>query len=162
MIWIGVAAFALVLCTGVLPAQQPATNSLLVTVMDPSGAVIPGAGIRTTDQATGQLFEGVADQAGQAELHLPNGNLTVRVQARGFATWSSAGFDPACQTQLRVVMGLPTDDMVCSPCIGPPPYVTPEDSVQGSVPAVAAEISVLPLQTLSLRAKRLRLKAHAG
>ena len=157
------AAFAVVFCASVAFAQQSDLNKLVVTVQDQSSAVIPGAGVRVTEEGTNRIFDAVADQIGQAELHLPKGNFTVRVQARGFATWRREGFDPALQVQLHVTMVLPRGDIViCGPCIGPPPYVAPEDSVRDSDPAMAVEIQLIPLQTLNLRSRRLRLKTHAG
>jgi hypothetical protein len=161
MIPASIAAFAVVFCASVAFAQQSDLNKLIVIVRDQAGAVIPSAGVRATDESTGRIFDVVADGTGQAILHLPNGNFTVRVQAPGFETWSRAGLDPALQTQQQVTMRITNDNMVC-PCVGPPPDVVPEDSVRDSVPAVAAEIPLVPLQSLSLRAKRLRLKAHAG
>jgi hypothetical protein len=148
MIRVCIAAFTVVFYAVAIAAQTSEQNKLIVTVQDGSSAVIPGAGVRAVEEGTNRIFDAVADQAGQAELHLPKGNFTVRVQARGFATWTSAGFDPArLTTHLQVTMSLSTGgDVVCNPCAGQMPDVAPEDSVQGSVPAVSAEIPVLQLQ----------------
>ena len=57
------------------------------TVLDPSGAVIPGAHVELTSISDGKVRNAVADATGQFTLSaIPPGKYKVRVSAQGFAT----------------------------------------------------------------------------
>ena len=65
---------------------QATTGQILGQVTDPTGAVIRGARITTTDEAKGVKFTGVTDGAGNyTVLSLPPGIYSVTVSAPGFA-----------------------------------------------------------------------------
>jgi len=73
-------------CACLAFAQGGATGAISGTVQDASGAVVSGAKIRITSEATGQQVRELAsDEAGifTATL-LPVGNYTVEVNATGF------------------------------------------------------------------------------
>src|SRR5207237_9885938 len=67
-------------------AQSPNTSSLLVTVVDKDGAVLPGAAIELTNEGTGAARNGLSGIDGTADFAaLPvNGIYLVRVQHPGF------------------------------------------------------------------------------
>jgi hypothetical protein len=72
-------------------AQVNATGTLLGTVTDKSGAVVPGAAVKAANKDTGLIREAVTNGAGQYRFDLlPAGTYEVRVTMQGFA---SAVFD---------------------------------------------------------------------
>src|SRR5215831_14664913 len=78
---------ALLLASLYLNAQVNATGTLLGTVTDKTGAVVPGASVRTTSKNTGLSRDAVTNEAGQYRFDLlPSGNYEVRVTMKGFAT----------------------------------------------------------------------------
>jgi len=67
-------------------AQVNATGTLLGTVTDPSGAVVPGAAVKATNTGTGLVRESKSNDAGQYRFDLlPAGTYSVRVSMKGFA-----------------------------------------------------------------------------
>ena len=81
-----IAALLLLAASSNAFAQATASASLVGTVTDKSGAVIPGASVRITAKATGMTQEKPSDSAGFFRFDLlPAGVYTVRVQQPGFA-----------------------------------------------------------------------------
>jgi hypothetical protein len=85
------AACLLLVCLILAPpaahAQQPATATLSGIILDPNGAVIPGAQVTATQKATGVQRETVTNDQGLYVLtNLPPGEYEIRVKATGFAT----------------------------------------------------------------------------
>lgn len=87
--------FAFILCISLttfalLPASAQstvATGSIQGTVTDPNGAVVPGAAITITNQATGQASKLTSSSSGTyASGALIPGTYTVRIEAKGFQT----------------------------------------------------------------------------
>lgn len=78
--------FCLVLtCTAI--AQSTFRGGLAGTVVDPQGAIIPGATVSVTNVATGQVYKAVSTSAGDYAIQdLPLGDYTVTVSFTGFAT----------------------------------------------------------------------------
>src|SRR5260370_8938243 len=75
-------AFILWLCP--LRAQQT-TATLLGTVVDPSGAAVPGVTIRVSNLATNIKRETTTDQAGNYSIpYLPAGNYHLTATHEGF------------------------------------------------------------------------------
>jgi len=72
-------------------AQAGGTTSTLAgTVVDTSGAVIPGADVLAKDNATASEYRSVTDQVGRFTIpSLPPGTYTVTVTLQGFKTWSA-------------------------------------------------------------------------
>ena len=57
------------------------------TVTDSSGAVLPSANIKATNDATGLVYSAISSSAGEFSLpYLPLGDYTVEVSASGFQT----------------------------------------------------------------------------
>ena len=68
-------------------AQTSTTGSLTGTVTDPSGAVISGATVTITDNATGAVRTATTDANGGYKFSLlPPGNYDVKFSATGFKT----------------------------------------------------------------------------
>jgi len=69
-----------------LLAQVNATGTLMGTVTDPSGAVVPGADVKAVNQDTGLNRETKTNEAGQYRFDLlPAGTYQVRIVSKGFA-----------------------------------------------------------------------------
>jgi len=82
------ALFSCVLLAFCAPlVQGQATASFSGTVSDKAGAVISGANVRVTSQATGLTREIKTDDSGHYIVPLlPNATYTLHVEAPGFAT----------------------------------------------------------------------------
>ena len=66
---------------------QGNVGTLNGTVLDATGAVIPGASVTVTDNATGVENRATTTSAGAYTLpYLPQGTYTIRVTAAGFRT----------------------------------------------------------------------------
>lgn len=77
-------AFVVALASGVF--AQTSTTSLRGTVLDPSGAVVPGAQITLNNEATGFQVAKVTNPNGEYNfLQIPPGKYTVTVNQSGFA-----------------------------------------------------------------------------
>jgi len=84
--WLGVVVAVLSLTIAAL-SQGGATGAITGTVQDPSGAFVPGADVRITNQDTGVIVRTAKTDANgsfTAPL-LPAGTYTVTVQGGGFA-----------------------------------------------------------------------------
>jgi len=72
---------------GLAYAQGGATSTLSGTVLDASGAVVPGATITAKDNATGAVFTSVSGANGAFTIPaMPPGTYTVNVELLGFKT----------------------------------------------------------------------------
>ena len=81
-------AAVLLASTVPLAAQVGTQGSILGTVMDSSGAALPGATITVTGLDTGLVQTATSDHTGSFEiLALPIGPYSVAVTVQGFKTW---------------------------------------------------------------------------
>ena len=70
-------------------AQVSTQGSILGTVIDSSGAVVPGAQITVTNLDNGLTKKDVTNASGNFEiLALPIGTYSVSIEAQGFKTWT--------------------------------------------------------------------------
>ena len=91
-------AFVLLVAMSFLPsaharvfAQQAATATLNGRVMDPNGAVVPGAVVTVTEKSTGAKRETTTNGDGVYVLsNLAPGEYNVRVEAKGFSNKASS------------------------------------------------------------------------
>ena len=88
---------AVALCLA-LVAVQPPTQAQVTTatvygrVIDPSGAVIPGASVAASSEATGAEFSTVTGAGGEFTLtFLPAGTYTLAITAEGFKSYLETG-----------------------------------------------------------------------
>src|SRR5438552_907493 len=64
---------------------QVATGTINVTVADATGAMVPGASIKVTNNGTGLLRAGVANERGELSIpYLPVGQYSIVVEIAGF------------------------------------------------------------------------------
>src|SRR6266576_3564120 len=64
---------------------QVATGTINVTVADATGAMVPGASIKVTNNGTGLLRAGVANERGELSIpYLPVGQYSIVVEISGF------------------------------------------------------------------------------
>ena len=83
----GIAICAACLLAGVSPlARAQDTATLTGTVSDNTGAVIPGAELAATNDATGVVAAGLSSVVGEYEFTLAPGVYTVMVEMPGFET----------------------------------------------------------------------------
>ena len=85
------AVVALLLCAG-LGWAQGTTSRIVGTVTDPSGAVIPGARVGLTNEATGVSFNVTTTQAGTYVFEaMQVGMYSIVIEAQGFKKFVSTG-----------------------------------------------------------------------
>src|SRR5690242_1392 len=97
-------------CSVVL-AQVGTQGSLLGTVVDASGAAVPGADITATNIETGIASKSVSDASGNFEiLALPVGRYSVAVSAPGFKTWRLASTAITVGERTRISPALEVGD----------------------------------------------------
>ena len=70
---------------------ETATGTIKGTIMDVSGAVVTGADLKATNEATGQALTTSSTATGEFVFrNLPAGSYTIEVSSRGFQTFRSA------------------------------------------------------------------------
>lgn len=80
----------ILLCVVSTAFAQDAT--IVGTVTDPTGAVVPGATITMTHGETGQVARTVSNEAGQyLQGALRIGAYTIKAEAKGFKAWTTSG-----------------------------------------------------------------------
>ena len=68
---------------------QTQSSSILGTVVDPAGAVVPSAAITLTNQGTAAVNKATTDGAGLFRItNIFTGNYSVKVEAKGFKTYT--------------------------------------------------------------------------
>src|SRR5215467_3656933 len=85
---VGVMLLALLLCwSGSLYAQGAGNASVLGTVTDSAGALVPGASVQVKNIATGRVQEVPTDEQGRYTIaDLPIGNYEAQASRAGFQT----------------------------------------------------------------------------
>ena len=91
-----VALLVVVSLAVLLPQQsaisQTVTSSLSGAVLDASGAVVPGAKVILTDEATGSVQPTTTNGAGRySYTAIFPGTYTLKVSAKGFSSWQAKG-----------------------------------------------------------------------
>ena len=88
-------------------AAQVDTGSILGTVKDPSGGVLPGATVTLTHKQTGIVTRATTDSRGNYEaVGLAIGTYTVTVSFSRFRTVSRENVDVRIQDRLRINFSL--------------------------------------------------------
>ena len=97
------ALLLLLAMSGKLFGQAGATGTILGTVTDPSGAVVPNAKITVTNTATKVSFQTVTNSAGDYNAPALNpGTYTVSGEARGFQKAVIASFTLTVNQHARI------------------------------------------------------------
>src|ERR1700735_2686620 len=87
---------------------QDVNASLSGTVTDPGGAVIPGAKLTLTNEATGFQSNFVSDSAGEYSFrNLTPGKYDLSITANGFKSTDQKGIELAVNQTARVDVKLP-------------------------------------------------------
>src|SRR5262245_23287363 len=95
--------FALVLLPVSLPAQVGTDGSILGTVRDVSGAIVPGAEVTIRNLETGLTKTAVSDSSGNFEaLALPRGIYSATVALASFKTWRLQPIELTLGEQKRI------------------------------------------------------------
>jgi len=105
--WQGRAAllgFAVLLGIATIPAAaQVLYGTILGTVEDASGALVPNAKVTVTEKATGFSRETTSDSAGNYTIpSVPIGTYTVKISANGFKTLTREGVVLNVNTTARI------------------------------------------------------------
>jgi hypothetical protein len=80
----------ILLCAVSAALAQEAT--IVGSVTDPTGAVVPGATITLTNAETGQAWTAVSNEAGQyLEAGVRIGTYNMKCEAKGFKAWTTSG-----------------------------------------------------------------------
>jgi hypothetical protein len=81
--------------------------TIVGSVTDPTGAVIPGATITLTNQETGQGWTAISNEAGQyLAAGVRIGTYTIKADAKGFKVWTSSGVVLRVGDRARIDMRL--------------------------------------------------------
>ncbi|HEX6772719.1 MAG TPA: TonB-dependent receptor [Acidobacteriaceae bacterium] len=106
-----IALLAGLLIAGFLPSAtyaQSIQGSIIGTVRDSAGAVLPGATVTLTNIGDGATRSAVTDASGNYEfIDSKAGQYSVQVTANGFQKWSATDLALAARQQLRVDAALP-------------------------------------------------------
>src|SRR5438034_4073679 len=82
--------------------SQASSATLHGIVTDPTGAVIPGAAVRLTDQNTGATMAQTSGESGDfAFTFVPVGVYTIRIEVAGFKTHTTTGINLTTRQQVR-------------------------------------------------------------
>src|SRR5579872_3463196 len=87
---------------------QATSGDVVGTVLDTSGAVIPGATVTAKNLATGVVASSISSKEG--EFRIPNllaGNYDIVGAANGFATFTLKGFEVKLNTTATARLVLP-------------------------------------------------------
>jgi hypothetical protein len=100
----GLAAITVVaLLSPPLSSQTTATGALAGSLLDPSGAVIPGATLRLIDQSTGRTLTAISSDSGRFSfLLLPPGSYELQASKTGFETLGLFGLEVDVTETLEV------------------------------------------------------------
>ncbi|HJQ34038.1 MAG TPA: carboxypeptidase regulatory-like domain-containing protein [Pyrinomonadaceae bacterium] len=94
---------ALVLCAAVAATAQTSTSRITGTVLDSTGAVVPGASVTALNEATGVAQTQATTDAGLYSFaSLPVGVYTITVEKTGFKTSKLTGNELLVNTPLTV------------------------------------------------------------
>ena len=94
-------------------AAQQITASIRGTVVDPSGAAVPGASVSAKQTETGLTRTAVTDHSGAYDLlELPVGHYRLQVETKGFQTYIQQGItldvNEKASIPVRLAVGLET------------------------------------------------------
>src|SRR4051812_24164311 len=96
---------AILLLVSFLPAAfgQADRGSVVGTVMDTTGAVVPNTALTIRNEATNLTYSAAADSQGNYSfLNLPVGRYTLSAQAKGFQKYDVNGIQVEVNQQTRI------------------------------------------------------------
>ena len=146
-----ICTFALTLLIASAGFAQLQTASIVGTVLDPAGAVIPGAKITVENQETAQTFSLTSDANGNYIAPvLQIGNYRITAEAPGFKTLVSENITLRVSDRVRVDMKLETGVVTERVTVSAEaPLVESESTTLGGVVSTQ-QVSELPVNGRSL------------
>jgi hypothetical protein len=129
------ASWVLILCVSAAYGQSTGTATLVGTVTDTTGAVVPGAKVRAVNTGTSFLFEGETNAAG--DYYLPNlrsGTYQLTIEAQGFKSQVRSGILLRINEQPRIDVVLEVGAVTESIQVeGTPPLLETETAGSGQI-----------------------------
>ena len=99
---IPIVGLCLLLC-GLPAAAQTTAGSIVGTVTDTTGSIVPNAAVTVTNEGTGITFSATTDTAGNYVVTpIPVGRYTVTVETKGFKKAVRAGIIVNVQDRIGV------------------------------------------------------------
>jgi len=141
-----IATIVLVLSFSSLLHAQQTTGSIVGTVKDQTGAVVPAATVKATNVETGFSRSAPTNGYGQYRIdYLPVGGYTVELEAAGFRRFVQESIvlnvDQTLTVDIALSVGASTETVTVTAA---PPLINTSDAVLG-VTVQSAEINGLPL-----------------
>lgn len=149
-----IAAVVLSLASAACAQTSQATSVVRVRIIDPTGAVIPGATVTATSAETASVTTATADPTGTALLHLPAGTYTASIKSSGFELFIGhfqAPMEPSAWFTVTLKVEANVDPIPIDGTLEP---LTVERS------ALTASIPMIEVEALTLRAKPLHHHHH--
>jgi hypothetical protein len=127
-------------------AAQAVTGTILGTVTDDSGAVLPGVSVTVTNTGTGLVRTAVTNEAGEFTVpSIPTGTYTVNAELQGFKTVSvpdlRLGVDQRLRVNVKLEVGAVSETITV---VGSSPLVQTSSSELGTT-VDEEQIKQLPL-----------------
>jgi len=149
--WLSISVLALVLLIPGFALAQRFTGELSGTVMDESGAVLPGANVTLTNEASGDQRRTVTNTDGFfAFAAVPSGTYTVGIELQGFRRTEMKGVSlrGGDSRSLRTIK-MPVGGLTEAVSVTAETPIVPLDSGEKSATLVAAQIENIPIVSSS-------------
>ncbi|RXH54374.1 TonB-dependent receptor [Granulicella sibirica] len=135
-------SLAVLLILGSLPQAfaQMDQGSIVGTVIDPTGAIVPGAHVKLTNEQNGFALERVADDSGSYVFTpIKIGTYTLTVSASGFRTFEqkSVNVTAGARIEVPLTLSIASSDQTIEVSAAPPALQTQEASTGATVSAEA-------------------------
>jgi len=140
-------AFAVLLSCLMLPSlsAQTDTGTIVGTVTDSTGAIIPGAPITATSTDNGLKFTAVSNGAGEFNiLAVPRGTYTVQVKVKGFQAQTTTVTITVSTTQNVIFKLNPSGATTTIEVTTAAPLINTSDATVGAT-IQGAQVTELPL-----------------
>jgi Carboxypeptidase regulatory-like domain len=143
-LWVALAAIAIVIAPLGLRGQSD-TGSIVGTVTDATGAVIPGAAVIATNTANGLKLSAVSNGSGEFKiLAVPRGDYMVLISANGFQSESASITVTVTTTQTVAFQLQPSSVATTVQVTGAAPLVDTSDATVGAT-IEGKQVTDLPL-----------------
>ena len=149
--WLSISVLAFVLVMPGVAHAQRLTGELSGTVVDESGAVLPGANVTLTNEASGDQRRTVTNADGFfAFAAVPAGNYTVAIELQGFRKTEMKGVglrggDSRSLRTIKMAVGGLTEAV----SVTAETPIVPLDSGEKSATLVAEQIQNIPIVSSS-------------
>jgi Carboxypeptidase regulatory-like domain len=128
---------------------QSIQGSIIGTVVDKAGAVVPGATVTLTNLDEGSIRKAITNGSGEYQfIDTKAGQYSVEVSMAGFERWTTTGVTLAARQQLRIDVSLTLGNVQQEVTVSAdaiPPIDT--DTASISATYTAAEAANLPVNT---------------